>query len=120
MPINSKRKGKVGELELAAILRSHGWVGAQRGVQYKGSPGSADVEGIPGVHFERKRVRALQIYPSMAQARADMGYGDIAVVSFRGNGVGKAELAILTLEDFLGLLKKAGYGPQLEWEFEAS
>ena len=118
MPINSKRKGKVGELELAAILRSHGWTDAHRGVQYKGSPGSPDVVGIPGVHFERKRVRALQIYPSMSQARADAGEA-LPVVSFRGNGVGKAELAILTLEDFLGLLKKAGYGPQLEWEFKA-
>ena len=119
MPINSKRKGKVGELELVAILRSHGYAAAQRGVQYHGSPGSPDVVGIPGIHFERKRVRALQIYPAMAQACADAGEA-IPVVSFRGNGVAKAELAILTLEDFLGLLKKAGYGPQLEWEFEAS
>ena len=119
MPINSKAKGKAGELELVAILRSRGWMEARRGVQYSGSPGSPDVVGIPGIHFERKRVRSLQIYPSMAQARADAGE-NLPVVSFRGNGVGKAELAILTLEDFLGLLKKAGYGPQLEWEFEAS
>ena len=118
MPINSKAKGKRGELELATILRSHGWTDAKRGVQYKGGADSPDVEGIPGVHFERKRVRGLQIYPSVAQAKAEARHGDIAVVAFRGNGVGKAELAILTLEDFLGLLKKAGYGPQLEWEFK--
>ena len=119
MPINSKRKGKVGELELATILRSHGWHAARRGVQYEGSPNSPDVVGVPGIHFERKRVRSLQIYPAIAQARADAGEA-LPVVSFRGNGVGKAELAILTLEDFLGLLKKAGYGPQPEWEFVAS
>ena len=115
----SKRKGATGELELATILRSHGWRNARRGVQYHGSSDSPDVVGIPGVHFERKRVRALQIYPSMSQARADAGEA-LPVVSFRGNGVGKAELAILTLEDFLGLLKKAGYGPQPEWEFKAT
>ena len=117
--VKSRDIGVKGELELAIILRSHGWGNARRGVQYKGGPGSPDVVGIPGVHFERKRVGALQIYPAVAQARRDAGTS-LPVVSFRGKGVGKAELAILTLEDFLGLLKKAGYGPQLEWEFEAS
>src|SRR5579859_4905037 len=110
----SKRKGIVGELELAAILRSHGWSGARRGQQFSGGPLSPDVVGVPGIHFERKRTKALQIYPAVAQARKDAGE-NLAVVSFRGDGVGKAELAILHLEDFLNLLKKAGYGPQLEF-----
>lgn len=109
--INSKAKGKRGELELASILRSHGWSDACRGVQYKGGPNSQDVEGIPGIHFERKRTRALQIYPAISQARADAG-SNLPVVSFRGNGIGKAELAILTLDDFLNLLKQIpAYSP---------
>lgn len=119
MPINSKRKGKAGELELVTILRSHGYASARRSVQYHGGPDSPDVVGIPGVHFERKRVAALQIYPSYAQARADAG-DKIPVVSFRGNGVGKPELAILALEDFLNLLKQIpAYAPPLEQDFVA-
>ena|SRR5579859_2711603 len=114
MSNTEREKGKRGERELAEILRFHGWTDARRGVQYHGSAGSPDVVGIPKVHFERKRVRSLQIYPAMAQARKDAGE-NLAVVSFRGDGVGKAELAILHLEDFLNLLKKAGYGPQLEF-----
>ena len=44
---NSRRKGKEGELEVARILRDHGY-DSRRGVQYSGSPDSPDVTGLPG------------------------------------------------------------------------
>ena len=42
MPINSNRKGKAGELELAHVLTDHDFP-ARRGQQYHGGPESHDV-----------------------------------------------------------------------------
>ena len=47
--MNSKRKGKAGELEAAAELRRVLGVEARRGVQHAGGPDSPDVVGLPGV-----------------------------------------------------------------------
>lgn len=59
MPVNSKRKGKVGELEAAKYLRSLGFHSARRTVQHNGrSEGSlADLvcDELPGLHIEVKR-----------------------------------------------------------------
>ena len=41
--MNSNQKGKKGELELAAILKSYGYEDSRRGQQYCGSNGDADV-----------------------------------------------------------------------------
>lgn len=72
--INSRRKGKAGELELAMWLREHGFEG-KRGQQYSGANGDADVIGIPGVHIECKRVEQININKWLAQAEAD-AYAD--------------------------------------------
>lgn len=53
--MNSRRKGKRGELELARWLSERGHK-ARRGQQYSGADGTADVVGLPGVHIECKRV----------------------------------------------------------------
>ena len=42
MPINSRTKGKTGELELSKVLRDKGFA-AHRGQQFKGGAGSPDV-----------------------------------------------------------------------------
>lgn len=54
--MNSNQKGKKGERELAAILKSYGYEDSRRGQQYCGSNGDADVVGLPGIHIECKRV----------------------------------------------------------------
>lgn len=41
--MNSNQKGKKGERELAAILKSYGYEDSRRGQQYCGSNGDADV-----------------------------------------------------------------------------
>lgn len=77
----SRDKGKVGEREVAALLREYGFEG-KRGVQYQGGKDSADVTGLPGFHIEVKRTEKLNLEAAMAQARADCG-GNIPIVFHR-------------------------------------
>ena len=80
--INSNRKGKVGERELSAVLRSMGFTEARRGEQYCGANGDADLVGIPGVHIECKRVENLNLNVAMEQAESD-SRGDVPAVFHR-------------------------------------
>ena len=81
----SRNKGKRGERELAKELQRILGIDAKRGVQYKGTPDSPDVEtSIDGVHFECKRVEKLQLYPSLEQAASDSGSA-IPIVAHRRN-----------------------------------
>lgn len=104
--MNSRNKGKRGELEMAKFLREHGYADAKRGVQYKGGAGSPDVCGVPGLHIECKRVEALSLYPALAQACRDAGdAGSIPVVLHRRNG--SEWVAILRADDFLDIWKRS-------------
>lgn len=86
--MNSKQKGKRGELELAHYLRSSGF-DCHRGVQYKGSPDSPDVVGLEGIHIECKRVeRNLSLEVALLQAKHDAGANEIPVVMHRKNREG--------------------------------
>lgn len=98
MGMKSKTKGKVGEREVAALLRKYGFEG-KRGVQYQGGPGSADVIGLPGFHPEVKRVEKFSLYAAMAQADADRDPGATPVVFHRSNG--KEWVVVMKAEDFL-------------------
>lgn len=101
--MNSRAKGKVGELELSAYLRERGFSEARRGVQYSGSGDSPDVVGIPGVHVECKRVESGSLYTWLDQAcRDSAGTGRVPVVAHRRNR--RQWVAILPLDDFLKLL----------------
>lgn len=82
--INSKRKGRNGELEVANLLKRHGY-DARRGQQYCGANGDADVVGLPGTHIEVKRTERLNINKAMRQAEDDKRYGEIPVVFHRSN-----------------------------------
>ena len=83
--MNSRRKGKGGELELAAILREHGY-DARRGQQFRGGGDSPDVTGLPGVHIECKRVERLDLPAAYEQAKRDAAPGEIPAVIHRRNG----------------------------------
>ena len=102
--MNSRTKGKTGELELARILREHGYQ-SRRGQQYCGASGDADVTGLPGVHIEVKRVEALNYYGAMEQSRSDARPGELPVVAHRKNR--KPWLVTMDLEDFLELYDQA-------------
>lgn len=101
--MNSRAKGKNGELELAAFLREHGF-GARRGQQFSGGADSPDVicPDLPGFHFECKRVEAGNPYTWLAQAKRDAGH-KVPVVAHRRSR--QDWVAILPLDDLLKLLQ---------------
>lgn len=102
--VNSRAKGKRGELELAAFLREHG-IEARRGQQFSGGTDSPDVvTALTSVHFECKRVESGSLYGWLAQARRDCG-GKTPVVAHRKNN--EDWVAILPLANLLALLKGA-------------
>lgn len=104
--INSRAKGCRGELELAHILSLRGFE-AKRGRQFKGSPDSPDIEceALAPFHIECKRVEALSLYKAMSQSEKDCGSHQLPIVMHRKSG--QEWLAILKLDDFLALFKKA-------------
>ena len=104
---NSRSKGKRGELEVANILREHGY-DARRGQQYCGANGDADVVGLDGYHLEVKRVEAARIWDWLEQARNDAKEGETPVIVHRKNG--EKWIAILSFDDFLELVGDSNAG----------
>ena len=95
----SRRKGKRGERELAALFTAEGFP-ATRGQQHRGGPDSPDVivPTLPGIHFEAKRTERLSLYDAVAQAKSDAG-DKLPVVGHRRNAC--EWLAILRESDFV-------------------
>lgn len=82
--MNSREKGKRGELDAAKALRKYGY-DTRRGQQYSGASGDPDVVGLPGVHLEVKRVEKLNISNAMQQSIRDARDGELPVVMHRKN-----------------------------------
>lgn len=98
--INSRAKGKRGELEASKFLARFGFK-ARRGQQFSGLEGSQDlVHDIPGVHIEVKYVERLNVHEAMAQAERDC-LGKVPVVLHRRNG--SQWLVTLPADEFLRL-----------------
>ena len=104
MGMMSKRKGKVGEREVAELLRQNGYE-ARRGQQYAGGGDSPDVIGLAGFHIEVKRTENFQLYSALEQAIADRGYGEVPVVFHRRNG--RQWVVVLDASDFLDIIKRS-------------
>lgn len=102
----SRDKGKIGEREVARILRDAGF-DARRGQQYRGGAGSPDVVGVPGFHVEVKRTEQLRLYDAMQQARDESGEGEVPVVIHRRNRHGW--VAIMDLSDWPDLVGGRGF-----------
>ena len=88
--VNSRDKGKRGELEAAHYLSQ--WFQAKRGQQFKGSPDSPDVEFTGQskilnnfLYIEVKRNEHLNIDKAMEQAKSEAPYGAWPVVMHRKN-----------------------------------
>lgn len=101
--MNSREKGKRGELELAKLLRAYGYA-ARRGVQYQGGTESPDVVGIPGYHIECKWVENLSVRKAMCQSINDAGE-KIPTVMWKKNR--EEWLVIMRLSDFLKVISDA-------------
>ena len=101
--MNSRDKGKRGELEAAHVLKDYGY-DARRSQQYAGINSDADVVGLPGIHIEVKRVEKLNIENAMEQSVRDKREGEIPIVMHRKNR--KPWLVTMPL-DYWMLLYKA-------------
>ena len=100
--MNSRTKGKRGELEAAHLLKEYGYE-ARRGQQFSGANGDPDVVGLPGVHIEVKRVEKLNLYEAVAQSVRDAKEGEIPIVLHRKN---RAKwLVTMPFEEWMKLYK---------------
>jgi len=73
--VNSRQKGKRGELELCQSLRElFGW-DVQRAVQYNGNAGDSDliIKQVPEIFVECKRVQSLNLSKAMEIAVSQAG-----------------------------------------------
>jgi Holliday junction resolvase len=104
MARKSRNKGKVGEREVAALLRAHGFNGA-RGVQYQGGRDSADVVGLPGFHIEVKRAETFSAYKALEQAQDDSAAENTPVVFHRSNA--RQWIVVMDALDFIDLVMRA-------------
>lgn len=106
MSVNSKQKGKRGELELANYLKTKG-LSARRGQQYSGSPDSPDVicTDWPDIHIEVKRSEKLNIENALQQSIADSGDNQIPIVVHRRNR--ENWKVTLSLDDFIDIISKS-------------
>lgn len=98
----SRNKGKVGEREVVNTARSVGFTDAHRTQQFCGNSGdAADVEIIPGFHFEVKRCENIRLPEWKTQAEHDCG-DKIPVVCFRRSN--EPWRAVMPMIDFFQLV----------------
>lgn len=104
--VNSRQKGKRGELAFRDLLRERGYADARRGQQFAGGPDSPDVVGGPkGFHFEVKFRETHQPWEAMEQAVHERRDCNTPVLAMKKNG--KPWLIVLREEDFFRLVKRA-------------
>ena len=110
MAVNSKQKGKAGELELVRKLKEYGY-SVRRSVQYNGKAeeGQPDLVGLPGIHIECKRTEKLSLYDAVDQAKRDSeGTQQLPVVFHRRNNC--KWLAIMPIEVFMQIYNEYAAG----------
>ena len=100
--INSKQKGKKGELEVANYLKEKGLT-ARRGQQFQGSPDSPDVicEEWDNIHIEVNRDEHLNIEKAIQQSTKDSNDTDIPIVIHRKNR--EKWKVTMWLDDFINM-----------------
>lgn len=98
--INSKTKGKVGELEFVKKCKEQGYLNVRRTAQYNGKEldSKADVVNLPYIHAEVKRVERLNIYDAVEQAQRDCKLQELPTVFHRKNN--KEWLATMPLSEW--------------------
>ncbi len=95
--INSRAKGKRGELEASKFIEAFGFK-CRRSQQFSGQEGNGDLKhNIPGVHIEVKYVERLNVYEALAQAERDCQGNTPIVLHRRSRGQWYASLPANTL-----------------------
>lgn len=108
----SRTKGKVGEREVAALLKKHGFT-ARRGQQFAGGGDSPDVvHSMDGFHIEVKRSETFALYDALAQADKDKKVGEDSLVFHRRNN--KPWVVAMDAEAFLKLMAQYVYSAPKE------
>jgi hypothetical protein len=102
MSRTEREKGKRGEREAAKKLTRMLGVPVTRTQQFKGTPISADLEGVDGLHIEIKRRERLNFNKALEQAWKEAG-DDRAIVFTRKNQ--KAWVAICYMDDLIDIAK---------------
>lgn len=103
----SKTKGKIGEREVAALLKRYGFE-ARRGQQYAGGGDSPDVvHSMDGFHIEVKRSETFALYDALAQANGDKKPEEDALVFHRRNN--RPWVVVMEAEAFLKLMTEFVY-----------
>jgi hypothetical protein len=111
MPSQSrKHRGYKSQKILAEFLVKHGWIYAESaGAGRSGT----DVTGTIGIDWEVKARRDFNPSAAIKQLKERHNGKDLPVAVLRLNGQGEANIGewpvILRLEDFVNLLKEAGY-----------
>jgi hypothetical protein len=84
MPLNSRRKGKAGELEFIQKHLARVWPAAKRNLdQFQDD--KRDALEVDGFHFQIKRAERAEIWAWIKQAETEAAEGDVPVVAFRRN-----------------------------------
>lgn len=83
-PINSRSKGKRGELEFIQRHLLPFWPGAKRNLDQFGED-KRDCLEVAGVHWQIKRTESLQVWKAIEQAETEAAEHDLPVVAFRRN-----------------------------------
>ncbi len=105
--MNSKAKGKRGELDFCRFAREQGY-DVRRSQQYCGAAGDADVTGLPGLFVEIKR-RALKTLSGwLHKAACEAGQNELPAVFHRGDH--EDWLVTMYAEHFFAIYR--------EWEAE--
>lgn len=102
--INSKSKGKRGELMWSKVLKEFGF-DARRGQQFSGSPESPDVvcENLR-LHWEVKFVEKLNVREAIGQAYADSPHDCLPVVAHKTSN--QPWLVTLDAYQFMSLVRE--------------
>jgi len=101
--INSRSKGKRGELQAIGVIKDAGWKDAARTSDGRRQHGRGDVRNGPeATHLELKWRERVEIVKWFAQA-TDEADGSLPVVAFRTNAT--PWLAVLPFDELLALLR---------------
>lgn len=113
MSINSKNKGKKGELEVANYLKKKG-LNARRTQQYSGTEGTSDIvcEEWPDIHIEVKRNETLNIEKAMQQSINDSKENEIPIVIHRKNR--EKWKVTMTFDDFIDMQNELNHKTYME------
>lgn len=116
MSLNSRNKGKRGELEFRDECRKAGYT-AERGQQRKGGSDSPDViiKELPWLHPEVKRAERFRLYPSMAQAEGDADSDQMPVVFHRRSR--HRWVAVIRIDDFWKFVTSYEYDMEVKEQF---